>query len=77
MKPTRANLRAVAILRETLRVRPEFTPESTTTGKIHGGFGILCAFTDRAACEETLRELGFVAGNSYGSFTEWTRRAAS
>jgi len=77
MKPTRANLRAVAILRETLRVRPEFEPESTTTGKVHGGFGILCSFTDRSACEETLRGLGFVAGNTYGSFTEWTRRAES
>jgi hypothetical protein len=76
MKPTRCNLRAVAILRETLRVRPEFTPESTTTGKIHGGFGILCAFTNREACEETLFDLGFVPGKTYGSFTEWTREVA-
>ena len=76
MKPTVKNLRALAVLKDELKRRPDFEPESTTTGKVHGGFGILCAFTDRAACEETLRELGFVAGNSYGSFTEWTRRAA-
>ena len=77
MKPTVKNLRALAVLKDELKRRPDFEPESTTTGKVHGGFGILCAFTDRAACEETLRGLGFVAGNTYGSFTEWTRRAAS
>ena len=77
MKPTVKNLRAVAVLNAEITRRPDFEPESTTQGKIHGGFGILCAFTDREACEETLRELGFVAGNTYGSFTEWTRRAAS
>ena len=77
MKPTVKNLRALAVLTDELKRRPDFEPESTTSGKVHGGFGILCAFTDREACEETLRELGFVAGNTYGSFTEWARRAAS
>ena len=77
MKPTVKNLRALAVLKDELKRRPDFEPESTTSGKVHGGFGILCAFTDREACEETLFDLGFVPGNTYGSFTEWTRRAAS
>ena len=73
MKPTARNLRASAILSDMLRARPDFTPESTTTGKIHGGYGILCAFTDRDACEETLRSLGFVPDRQCGSFTDWKR----
>ena len=76
MKPTVKNLRALAVLKDELKRRPDFEPESTTSGKIHGGFGILCAFTDREACEETLFDLGFVPGKTYGSFTEWARRAA-
>ena len=73
MKPTTRNLRSSAILSDMLRARPEFTPESTTTGKIHGGYGILCAFTNRDACEETLRSLGFVPVRVCGSFTDWKR----
>lgn len=38
----------------TARKADRATTESTTTGKIHGGFGILCEFTNREACEETL-----------------------
>ena len=73
MKPTGKNLRALAILRAELTRRPDFEPESTTPGKIHGGFGILCAFTNREACDETLRALGFVPEYMFGSFTEWKR----
>ena len=73
MKPTVKNLRALAILRAELVRRPDFEPESTTTGKIHGGYGILCEFTNREACEETLRTLGFAPKRTCGSFTEWKR----
>ena len=71
MKPTQKNIRALAILRAELVRRPDFEPESTTQGKIHGGFGILCEFTNRDACEETLSALGFVTKRTFGSFTEW------
>ena len=77
MKPTKKNLRAVAILRAELTRRPDFEPESTTQGKIHGGFGILCAFTNREACDETLRTLGFVPEHTFGSFTEWKRKGGA
>ena len=73
MKPTQKNIRALAILRAELVRRPDFEPESTTQGKIHGGFGILCEFTNREACEETLRALGFVPRRTLGSFTDWKR----
>ena len=73
MKPTVKNLRALAVLKDELKRRPDFEPESTTTGKVHGGFGILCAFTDREACEETLRAMGFVPRRTVGSFTDWKR----
>ena len=73
MKTTVKNLRAVAVLKGELKRRPDFEPESTTTGKVHGGFGILCEFTNRDACEETLRALGFVPKRTFGSFTEWKR----
>ena len=73
MKPTVKNLRALAVLKDELKRRPDFEPESTTSGKVHGGFGILCAFTDRDACEETLRSLGFVPRRTFGSFTDWKR----
>ena len=77
MKPTLKNLRALAILRAELVRRPDFEPESTTTVKIHGGFGILCEFTNRDACEETLRALGFVPKRTFGSFTEWKREGGA
>ena len=73
MKPTVKNLRALAVLTDELKRRPDFEPESTTSGKVHGGFGILCAFTDRGACEETLCALGFVPRRTFGSFTDWKR----
>jgi len=73
MKPTVKNLRARAILTDELKRRPDFEPESTTQGKVHGGFGILCAFTNREACDETLRSLGFVPYRQCGSFTDWKR----
>ena len=73
MKHTVKNLRAVAVLKGELKRRPDFEPESTTTGKVHGGFGILCEFTNREACEETLSALGFVPKRKFGSFTEWER----
>ena len=73
MKPTVKNLRALAVLTDELKRRPDFEPESTTTGKVHGGFGILCAFTSRDACEETLRALGFVPRRTFRSFTDWKR----
>ena len=74
MKPTQKNIRALAILRAELTRRPDFEPESTTQGKIHGGFGILCEFTNREACDETLRALGIVPEHTFGSFTEWKRK---
>lgn len=74
MKPTVKNLRALAILRAELVRRPDFEPESTTQGKIHGGFGILCEFTNREACDETIRSFGFVPKRTFGSFTEWKRK---
>ena len=77
MKPTVKNLRALAILRAELVRRPDFEPESTTQGKVHGGFGILCEFTNREACEETLRSLGFVQDRQCGSFTDWKRAEVS
>ena len=77
MKPTVKNLRALAILRAELVRRPDFEPESTTQGKIHGGYGILCEFTNRDACEETLRTLGFVPKRTFGSFTEWKREGGA
>ena len=77
MKPTVKNLRAVAVLTGELKRRPDFEPESTTQGKIHGGFGILCAFTNREACEETLSALGFVPNRTFGSFTEWKREGGA
>ena len=73
MKPTLKNRCALAVLTDELKRRPEFCPESTTSGKIHGGYGILCAFTNRDACEETLRSLGFVPVRVCGSFTEWEK----
>lgn len=73
MKPTLKNRYALAVLTDELKRRPEFCPESTTTGKIHGGYGILCAFTNRDACEETLRSLGFVPVRVCGGFTDWKR----
>ena len=73
MKPTVKNLRAVAVLTGEFKRRPDFEPESTTQGKVHGGFGILCEFTNREACEETLSALGFVHKRTFGSFTEWKR----
>ena len=73
MKPTLKNRYALAVLTDELKRRPGFEPESTTSGKIHGGFGILCEFTNREACEETLRALGFVPKRTFGSFTEWKR----
>ena len=77
MKPTLKNQRALAVLTEELTRRPDFEPESTTSGKIHGGFGILCEFTNRDACDETLRSLGFVPEFTFGSFTDWKRKGAS
>jgi hypothetical protein len=77
MKPTVKNLRARAILTDEIKRRPDFEPESTTSGKIHGGYGILCDFTDRDACEETLRALGFVPKRTFGSFTEWKREGGA
>ena len=77
MKPTQKNLRALAILRAELTRRPDFEPESTTQGKVHGGFGILCEFTNREACDETLRALGFVPEHTFGSFTEWKREGGA
>ena len=77
MKPTLKNQRALAVLTEELKRRPGFEPESTTTGKIHGGFGVLCEFTTREACEETLRSLGFVPQYTFGSFTEWKREGGA
>ena len=73
MKPTVKNLRAVAVLTGELKRRPDFEPESTTQGKIHGGYGILCAFTNRDACDEALRSFGLVPKRTFGSFTEWKR----
>jgi hypothetical protein len=67
MKPTVKNLRAREVLAAELKRRPDFEPESTTSGKIHGGYGILCDFTNREACEETLRALGFVPKRTFGS----------
>ena len=77
MKPTLKNRYALAVLTDELKRRPDFTPESTTSGKIHGGYGILCAFTNRDACEETLRTLGFVPKRTFGSFTEWKREGGA
>ena len=77
MKPTVKNLRALAVLKAELKRRPDFEPESTTSGKVHGGFGILCEFTNREACEETLRALGFVPRRTFGSFTDWTREGVA
>ena len=77
MKPTLKNRHALAVLAEELKRRPDFEPESTTSGKIHGGFGILCEFTTRDACEETLRSLGFVPEFTFGSFTEWKRKGVT
>ena len=77
MKPTVKNLRALAVLKAELKRRPDFEPESTTQGKIHGGFGILCAFTNREACDETLRALGFVPRRTFGSFTYCTREGVA
>lgn len=74
MKPTKRNLSARAALEHELKLRPEFCPESTTSGKVHGGFGVIAAFTDREACEETLRAFGFVPEFTFGSFTEWKRK---
>ena len=77
MKPTVKNLRALAVLKAELKRRPDFEPESTTSGKVHGGFGILCEFTNRDACEETLCALGFVPERTFGSFTEWKREGGA
>ena len=80
MRPTVKNLRAVAVLNAEIKRRPDFEPESTTTGKIHGGFGILCEFTNREACEETLRTLGFVPTHPFGRFscfTLWKREGGA
>ena len=77
MKPTLKNLQAEAVLRAELARRPDFEPESTTSGKIHGGFGVLCAFTNREACDETLRSFGFVPEFTFGSFTDWKRKVTS
>ena len=77
MKPTLKNQRALAVLTEELKRRPGFEPESTTSGKIHGGFGILCEFTNRDSCDETLRSLGFVPEFTFGSFTEWKRKGVA
>ena len=77
MKPTLKNQRALAVLIDELKRRPDFEPESTTQGKIHGGFGILCEFTNREACDETLRSLGFVPEFTFGSFTEWKRKGVA
>ena len=77
MKPTVKNLRALAVLNAEFKRRPDFEPESTTTGKVHGGYGILCAFTNRDACEETLRAIGFVPNRTFGSFTEWKREGGA
>ena len=80
MKQTVKNLRAVAILRAELTRRPDFEPESTTQGKIHGGFGILCEFTTREACEETLRAFGLVPTYPFGRFscfTLWKREGGA
>ena len=77
MKPTQKNLRALAVLNAELTRRPDFEPESTTQGKVHGGFGILCEFTNRDACDETLRTLGFVPEYMFGSFTEWKRKGGA
>ena len=73
MKPTLKNRYALAVLTDELKRRPDFEPESTTQGKVHGGFGILCEFTNREACDETLRSFGFVPKRTFGSFTEWKR----
>ena len=80
MKPTQKNLRALAVLNAELKRRPDFEPESTTTGKIHGGFGILCEFTNREACEETLRSFGLVPTHPFGRFscfTLWKREGGA
>ena len=80
MKPTVKNLRALAILRAELVRRPDFEPESTTTGKVHGGFGVLCEFTTRDACEETLRSFGLVPTHPFGRFscfTLWKREGGA
>ena len=80
MKPTKKNIRALAILRAELVRRPDFEPESTTQGKVHGGFGILCEFTNREACEETLRSFGFVPTHPFGRFscfTLWKREGGA
>ena len=80
MKPTVKNLRALAILRAELVRRPDFEPESTTQGKVHGGFGILCEFTNREACDETLSALGLVPTHPFGRFscfTLWKRKGGA
>ena len=77
MKPTLKNRYALAVLTDELKRRPDFEPESTTTGKVHGGFGILCEFTNREACDETLRSFGFVPKRTFGSFTEWKREGGA
>ena len=80
MKPTQKNIRALAILRAEFKRRPDFEPESTTQGKVHGGFGILCEFTNREACEETLRSFGLVPTHPFGRFscfTLWKREGGA
>lgn len=80
MKPTVKNLRALAVLNAELTRRPDFEPESTTQGKVHGGFGILCEFTNREACDETLRSFGLFPTHPFGRFscfTLWKREGGA
>ena len=80
MKPTVKNLRALAVLNAEIKRRPDFEPESTRQGKVHGGFGILCEFTNREACEETLRSFGLVPTHPFGRFscfTLWKREGGA
>ena len=73
MKPTARNTYGRACLERELKHRPDFAPSSTSSGKVHGGFGIIAEFTNRDACEETLRSLGFAPDRQCGSFTEWAK----
>lgn len=73
MKPTAINMHGLSVVRAQIKALPNWLPASTTTGKVHHAYGTLCRFTNREACEETLRLLGFVPDRQCGSFTDWKR----